>query len=389
MRALHWPEGAHSDQLRYSLSDHLGSSTLELDDEAGLLTQEHYYPFGGTACWAGKSALVAQYKTIRYSGKERDATGLYYYGHRYYSQWLLRWVSSDPSGILDGLNLYVFCGSNAVNYQDAFGLVKYKGKDDAIEKQRAAWGSEIIARGLNEIKQKNEAGGRNLELGLAIIPVATKEAIRVLREDDVDVVYRDVTSRIFGTYAKPDKLRKDLLKILVPLKESADKYAAVRSEQLVLSTKSEILSTQASTHPEDKNKRIFLTEQVLEKSPIELMTVIVHESTHRQKKPAWDFIYYAAGNVVKTGDVDVSENIVDRVSNGLENSRIAETTMKYTIEERRMKYFGGADRAGIEKQLNESPELLYRVLLSNADSIAILVKSLAYPVIEKTHGRLN
>ncbi|MCY1465970.1 hypothetical protein D9M71_841830 [compost metagenome] len=85
----------------------------------------------------------------------------------------------------------------------------------------------------------------------------------------------------------------------------------------------------------------------------------------------------------------MSENIVDRVSNGLENSRIAETTMKYTIEERRMKYFGGADRAGIEKQLNESPELLYRVLLSNADSIAILVKSLAYPVIEKTHGRLN
>ena len=83
VRALHWLQGAHSDQLRYSLSDHLGSSTLELDDEAGVLTREHYYPFGGTACWAGKSALVAQYKTISYSGKERDATGLFYYGYRY------------------------------------------------------------------------------------------------------------------------------------------------------------------------------------------------------------------------------------------------------------------------------------------------------------------
>jgi hypothetical protein len=59
VRALHWPQGEHSDQMRYSLSDHLGSSTLELDDEAGVLTQEQYYPFGGTACWAGKSALVA------------------------------------------------------------------------------------------------------------------------------------------------------------------------------------------------------------------------------------------------------------------------------------------------------------------------------------------
>ena len=99
VRALHWPEGAHDDQLRYSLSDHLGSSTLELDDEAGVLTQEHYYPFGGTACWAGKSALVAQYKTIRYSGKERDATGLYYYGYRYYAPWLQRWISPDPAGV--------------------------------------------------------------------------------------------------------------------------------------------------------------------------------------------------------------------------------------------------------------------------------------------------
>ncbi|VVM79029.1 RHS repeat domain-containing protein [Pseudomonas fluorescens] len=123
LRALHWPQGVHSDQLRYSLSDHLGSSTLELDDEAGVLTQEHYYPFGGTACWAGKSALAAKYKTIRYSGKERDATGLYYYGYRYYAPWLQRWVSPDPLKTFDGLNVYVFVSSNSLSYLDAAGLV--------------------------------------------------------------------------------------------------------------------------------------------------------------------------------------------------------------------------------------------------------------------------
>ncbi|MGX1089247.1 RHS repeat domain-containing protein [Pseudomonas sp. AP3_22 TE3818] len=122
VRALHWPQGTHSDQLRYSLSDHLGSSTLELDDEAGVLTREHYYPFGGTACWAGKSALVAKYKTIRYSGKERDATGLYYYGYRYYAPWLQCWMCPDPAGSVEGLNIYKMVRGNPVLLFDDQGL---------------------------------------------------------------------------------------------------------------------------------------------------------------------------------------------------------------------------------------------------------------------------
>jgi len=125
VRALHWPDGAHDDQLRYSLSDHLGSSTLELDDEAGVLTQEHYYPFGGTACWAGKSERVAQYKTIRYSGKERDATGLYHYGYRYYAPWLQRWINSDPAGDVDGLNLFRMVRNNSVILKDVDGRMPF------------------------------------------------------------------------------------------------------------------------------------------------------------------------------------------------------------------------------------------------------------------------
>lgn len=118
VRSLHWPEGTHADQLRYSLCDHLGSSTLELDNEAGVLTQEHYYAFGGTACWTGKNALVAKYKTIRYSGKERDATGLYYYGFRYYAPWLQRWMCPDPAGDKDGLNRYAMVRNNPINFYD-------------------------------------------------------------------------------------------------------------------------------------------------------------------------------------------------------------------------------------------------------------------------------
>ena len=126
---LHWdapPTGLGNDQLRYTFDDHLGSSTLELDDQAQLISQETYYPFGGTACWAGRSEVEASYKTIRYSGKERDATGLYYYGYRYYAPWLHRWLNPDPGGAIDGLNLYGFVGNDPMGHVDADGRMRVR-----------------------------------------------------------------------------------------------------------------------------------------------------------------------------------------------------------------------------------------------------------------------
>lgn len=136
VRMLHWPDGAESDQLRYSLSDHLGSSTLELDEGAGVLSLEHYYPFGGTACWAGRGALVAKYKTIRYSGKERDATGLYYYGYRYYAPWLQRWVNPDPAWDVDGLNLFRVLRNSPVSLREYTGLSPVPPNNVATKQER-------------------------------------------------------------------------------------------------------------------------------------------------------------------------------------------------------------------------------------------------------------
>lgn len=125
VRALHWvtklPRGVGNDQLRYCLSNHLNSSTLELDEKGAVLSREVYYPFGGTALWAGTDEIEAKYKTVRYSGKERDATGLYYYGYRYYAPWLQRWVSPDPAGEIDGLNVFVMLLNNPVNWVDESG----------------------------------------------------------------------------------------------------------------------------------------------------------------------------------------------------------------------------------------------------------------------------
>jgi insecticidal toxin complex protein TccC len=128
VRCLHWrsapPPDVANNQLRYSLGDHLGSSATELDEQARVLSQETYYPFGGTAIWLPHSKSAGDYKTIRYSGKEMDVSGLYYYGARYYAAWLQRWVSADPAGDVDGLNLYVMVGNNPMLYVDETGTAK-------------------------------------------------------------------------------------------------------------------------------------------------------------------------------------------------------------------------------------------------------------------------
>jgi insecticidal toxin complex protein TccC len=125
-RCLHWeeglPGGVLNDALRYGLGDHSRSVYLEVDRDADLISEELYYPFGGTAWWAARSALEAGYKTVRYSGRERDDSGLYYYGARYYAPWLQRWISPDPAGAVDGLNLYAFARNNPTTFIDGGGL---------------------------------------------------------------------------------------------------------------------------------------------------------------------------------------------------------------------------------------------------------------------------
>lgn len=123
VRILHWekgrPEAIAQDQHRYSVGNQIGSVNIELDSEANVISVEEYYPYGGTAIWGARNDSEVKYKFIRYSGKERDGTGLNYYGYRYYMPWLGRWLNRDPEGTVNGLNLYQMVSNNPVNFADA------------------------------------------------------------------------------------------------------------------------------------------------------------------------------------------------------------------------------------------------------------------------------
>ncbi|CAI1078449.1 Uncharacterized conserved protein [Serratia entomophila] len=127
VRVLHWeigkPDDLDEDSVRYSYDNLVGSSQLELDREGYLISEEEFYPYGGTAVLTARSEVEADYKTIRYSGKERDATGLDYYGYRYYQPWAGRWLSTDPAGTVDGLNLFRMVRNNPVTLFDSNGRI--------------------------------------------------------------------------------------------------------------------------------------------------------------------------------------------------------------------------------------------------------------------------
>ncbi|WP_207285238.1 RHS repeat domain-containing protein [Pseudomonas sp. FW300-N2A2] len=180
VRVLHWetapPKDSANDQYRFCLSDHLGSSTLELDSDGEVISQERYHPFGTTAWFAGRGEVEASRKTVRYSGKERDATGLYYYGLRYYVAWLQRWLSPDPAGIIDGLNQFCFVGNNPLNFIDHSGLTRRRADQAYLAMQQGefwgAWLDKVEGRGrelgglemMQKISADNLIEARNIPL---------------------------------------------------------------------------------------------------------------------------------------------------------------------------------------------------------------------------------
>ena len=149
--------GSH--RIRYTLSDHLGSATLRLDEGARIISYEEFLPYGQRAFAAGDDVRELALKVYGFIGRERDAvTGLHHIGQRYYACWLCRWLSPDPGGDEDGPNLYQYAHANPVTYFDPTGLQTTDNRErgQVTSRSISSFPPEVIAaaRALPEDKKK-------------------------------------------------------------------------------------------------------------------------------------------------------------------------------------------------------------------------------------------
>ncbi len=93
-------------------------------NEDGEIVAEYAYDaFGNTIYEDGD---LADFFPHRFSTKYYDAeTDLYYYGYRYYSPSLGRWISRDPIEEKGAFNIYSFCKNSPLDKLDHLGMFGY------------------------------------------------------------------------------------------------------------------------------------------------------------------------------------------------------------------------------------------------------------------------
>ncbi|MFH0949026.1 MAG: RHS repeat-associated core domain-containing protein [Candidatus Aenigmatarchaeota archaeon] len=104
--------------LTYSHSDYLGSARLATSESAEQIMKYDNAPFGSTVTETGYSSALSSYK---FTGKEQDVSGLYYYGARYYNPDIGRFVSVDPV-YNPAESPYAYAANNPVKFVDPSGL---------------------------------------------------------------------------------------------------------------------------------------------------------------------------------------------------------------------------------------------------------------------------
>ena len=134
-------------------ADGNGNVVVLVNGQQTIVARYTYDPFGNTLSLSGPLATINLY---RFSGKEwHSASGLFYFGRRFYDPNLQRWVNRDPIAEAGGLNLYAHCGNAPTSLIDELGLdpVSYSFSKEFIYPGKTMSGAQeaLVQAAINSI----------------------------------------------------------------------------------------------------------------------------------------------------------------------------------------------------------------------------------------------
>jgi RHS repeat-associated protein len=182
-------------QYFFPFQDANGNITAYVDESGTVVAEYTYDTFGATIAQSGPMAEAFLY---RFSTKYHDPeTGLYYYGYRFYSPELHRWLNRDPIDELGGQNLYAFCANNGMGNLDPFGT-------ETIEAQgmAAGWaGTHMTLQGKTLIQLSGESfyfSGAP-QTGMKIPKSGSTSVLFIYKPDNPNQIFRVDFHRMRGT----------------------------------------------------------------------------------------------------------------------------------------------------------------------------------------------
>ena len=115
------PDGNVRQGILFSVLDHLGGTSLVLDESGSVVREVLYDPWGGIVASAGSVDIQRKFTGKRLNPK----TDLYYLGDRYYDPSIGRFLQADPivpdPGSPQSLNRYTYVYNNPLRYTDPTG----------------------------------------------------------------------------------------------------------------------------------------------------------------------------------------------------------------------------------------------------------------------------
>jgi len=178
-----------TESLQYFYNDHLGSRRA-VTNSAGVVQAKIDYSVWGVPTVTNYNGYDGS-QDISYTGKEYDATKLYYFNARYYDPSIGRFLTEDPAR--DEINWYAYCGNNPLSSTDPTGLRQIIDDDEngrpITVSPREEYEAKTIGRLLRQESNRGDPSPTDIEQ---------------LRADRASGLIRDGVTREYSSAGTPD-----------------------------------------------------------------------------------------------------------------------------------------------------------------------------------------